>query len=268
MIHLVPTITTPAGACLTRANWHELNINTVACALDYLLMKPGLHYLETLAHIDHYLGDIGDCILDASMLVLNEQKQFIIRSVYDGSRISLSLSRFWALVEQLNPYAIVLPPSLTQYELPFLRDVIPVFPFEQVSQRHYPTSYGVYGSEATVCHQSFEKIKLIYLMYEGVVPSFSVTSCSVPIYIAANQPAQDAYQGIVYLKTGPDMITQAVFANQFETLIDNCTCPICMQGFTKAYLHHLFQNTPLLCQRLLIMHNIHTVYTRFQSFVN
>ena len=43
---------------------------------------------------------------------------------------------------------------------------------------------------------------------------------------------------------------------QFETIDPECTCPTCSQQFTKAYLHHLLQQTPLLCHRLLIQHNV------------
>ena len=51
-------------------------------------------------------------------------------------------------------------------------------------------------------------------------------------------------------------ILDTIYSEDFTSLAAGCVCPTCQQGFTKAYLHHLLQNTPLLAQRFLIAHNI------------
>lgn len=39
-------------------------------------------------------------------------------------------------------------------------------------------------------------------------------------------------------------------------LAEDCTCKICRTPFTKSYLHHLYQETPLLAERYLALHNL------------
>lgn len=43
---------------------------------------------------------------------------------------------------------------------------------------------------------------------------------------------------------------------QFEPLTKECACPTCKLNLTKAYLHHLWFEVPLLTMRYLAMHNI------------
>jgi queuine/archaeosine tRNA-ribosyltransferase len=45
------------------------------------------------------------------------------------------------------------------------------------------------------------------------------------------------------------------FINDYSILSNNCKCMSCAQGFTKAYLQHLYAQTPLLAHRYLAMHN-------------
>lgn len=46
------------------------------------------------------------------------------------------------------------------------------------------------------------------------------------------------------------------YKTQFEPLQKTCACPTCKLNLTKAYLHHLWFEVPLLAQRYLAMHNI------------
>ncbi|MDF1827538.1 MAG: hypothetical protein P1U39_04605 [Legionellaceae bacterium] len=74
----------------------------------------------------------------------------------------------------------------------------------------------------------------------------------------ANKPGQDALQGLIYA-SGDEreyFITDIKYAMDFSVLDKACTCPACSDGFTRAYFHHLYVHTPLLCQRWLVMHNI------------
>lgn len=75
-------------------------------------------------------------------------------------------------------------------------------------------------------------------------------------FFASDCPAQDAMQGIIYHKDGHYSLQDAKYAMDFELLDETCLCPSCQQSFTRAYLHHLLQSTPLLCQRFLLMHNV------------
>ena len=45
------------------------------------------------------------------------------------------------------------------------------------------------------------------------------------------------------------------FINDTNILSETCMCSVCQQGFSKAYLCHLYQQTPLLAHRYLAIHN-------------
>ena len=79
-------------------------------------------------------------------------------------------------------------------------------------------------------------------------------------YLLTNQPAQDGFEGLVYsIEQGQQCnisLLDSSMSHDFKLINPNCSCPTCSQGLTRAYLHYLFQSTPLLCQRYLIMHNV------------
>jgi|TARA_R110002126_G_scaffold1177_4_gene7034 queuine tRNA-ribosyltransferase len=76
-----------------------------------------------------------------------------------------------------------------------------------------------------------------------------------------NKPGQDALKGLMYA-SGDELdylITDTKYAMDFSILDKACVCPACSDGFTRAYFHHLYVHTPLLCQRWLVMHNQYQV---------
>ena len=75
-------------------------------------------------------------------------------------------------------------------------------------------------------------------------------------FTASDLPAQHAMQGVVYHSGGKYSLLSQEYALDFQLLDENCACPTCQQSFTRAYLHYLYQSTPLLCQRFLLMHNV------------
>lgn len=72
------------------------------------------------------------------------------------------------------------------------------------------------------------------------------------------KPGQDALKGLIYASGNECdyLITDKKYAMDFSVLNKACACPACADGFTRAYFHHLYVHTPLLCQRWLVMHNI------------
>lgn len=77
-----------------------------------------------------------------------------------------------------------------------------------------------------------------------------------PQFVESDVWASDACEGKVYTSSGIINLNESLFSNDFNVIDSNCLCPTCQQQFTRAYLYHLLRNTPLLCQRLLIQHNI------------
>lgn len=51
-------------------------------------------------------------------------------------------------------------------------------------------------------------------------------------------------------------IRDAQYQLDTTTLAKDCHCKACLAPYTKTYLHHLYQETPLLAERYLAMHNL------------
>lgn len=65
-----------------------------------------------------------------------------------------------------------------------------------------------------------------------------------------------AYTGYFIADGKMFSILSDAYVMDFQILEASCGCESCEQGFTRAYLHHLFQHTPMLAQRYLMMHNM------------
>lgn len=80
-------------------------------------------------------------------------------------------------------------------------------------------------------------------------------------------PTRNARHGTVYVYNGvaADLsrvsydtvhLTNTQFARDFSVLDEGCACEACSQGFTKAYIRHLFQTQEPLALRLATSHNV------------
>lgn len=67
---------------------------------------------------------------------------------------------------------------------------------------------------------------------------------------------KDGFDGFFYNDRQRISIQSAEMALDFNPLQQDCPCPACHEGLTRAYLSHLYQHVPLLCQRFLIQHNL------------
>jgi len=75
-------------------------------------------------------------------------------------------------------------------------------------------------------------------------------------YQPSHLPLQDAMSGLFYHQSQTLSIVDEQFTRDFSPLSPTCSCATCLQGATRGYLHYLFQHTPLLAQRYLIIHNV------------
>lgn len=263
----IPVLTSDAGSCLTAANWQEVNVNTVVYYLDTLLLKPGVQLLKQLQNFPEYMGWSGSIILNASRLSANKEGIFTLTSPYDGSKIKLSYSELFEIIQNLKPDAVILPKN-TLRDFPkcwsFLHQAtMPFIAVEDLMKQECHQSHGVYFNfiEANSNQELLKQVSLwshlpryvagnidIDLMYDLRVEGVK--------YIESDKPAQDAFQGQVYSDTSILDIRNEQTQMQFDLIEPKCHCPTCSQRLTKAYLHHLFLHTPLLCQRFLIQHNV------------
>lgn len=269
---LIPTLTTSSGSCLTAKNWQEAGIQRVSYSLAALLVKPGLAYLKTLPNWAHYSGWAGDWVLNASMPTPNSKGNYAFRSPYDGARLTCSAADIVDIICHLKPQQVVVPEgfytvgdavfrSLSQAT----RLLIPVS-----DREHYPRHcvHGVYYAQDQT--QLNDLLDLI-IQHQADCPDldcYMAGSLSFPVMkhlyassfkgkisLESDYPASDGCEGIVYCREGMIDLREKGYSMQFERIDPACHCPTCEQSFARAYLHHLLEHTPLLCQRLLIQHN-------------
>ncbi|MBA3537614.1 MAG: hypothetical protein H0T84_13570, partial [Tatlockia sp.] len=86
-------------------------------------------------------------------------------------------------------------------------------------------------------------------------------------WIESDKPTSDALLAQVYGETNSFSLLDSAMANQHQPIIVHCECPTCGQKLTRAYLHHLFLQTPLLCHRFLIQHNAHFFKNQIESML-
>ncbi|CDZ77095.1 queuine tRNA-ribosyltransferase [Legionella massiliensis] len=268
MKQFVPVVTSEAGACLTLANWQEIGAKTLAYYLDAWLMKPGYALLNSLPNLRSYCGWKGTIVLNASLAPAKMDGIYTLRSRYDGSTVRISSEELISLIIKLAPDLVVLPPGLAAYiveqRIALPKTMQPFIPAKEFLESEYLGQSGVYLSyestssfenflaqfeqlKAKPCYLSghFDRQQAQLLLKEGVQ------------WLETDKPASDAFVGLVYGETEDVGLVDNAIAEQHQPIYINCSCPTCAQKFTKAYLHHLLLQTPLLCQRFLIQHNAH-----------
>lgn len=70
-------------------------------------------------------------------------------------------------------------------------------------------------------------------------------------------PTRTARMGTAFSSEGRLNLKNARFAHDRGPLDDACTCPVCMGGYTRAYLHHLVRQREMLGPILLSLHNLY-----------
>jgi queuine tRNA-ribosyltransferase len=70
-------------------------------------------------------------------------------------------------------------------------------------------------------------------------------------------PTRNARNGQALTRTGRVVVKQARYKLDPAPLDEECGCPACAGGFSRAYLRHLFLAGELLAARLLSVHNLH-----------
>lgn len=260
--HFIPVLTTPAGNCITSKNWQEIGVKTAAFYLTSLLIKPGYELLNELPDLKAYLGWEGQLVLNATFPKAKDDT-FKFSSPYDGQKISLSKEMVFSLIEKLKPDVVVLP-DVTDENLRQLPET--TFPFVPLNCK-LKRPHGIYltYSKTTSTFSDFIQQYIFNIDKPYYVSGeFNLSEMKELIrlgvqMIESDKPAKDASLGTTYCTDNNILLQDNIHALQFDPLDKHCHCPTCTQGFTRAYLHHLLANTPLLCQRLLIQHNLHYV---------
>lgn len=266
---MIPCLSTPAGSCLTPKNWEEASVTEVSIALASLLIKPGLPYLKTLSRMADYAPWSGPWVLNATLPAPFVKGQVTFKSPFDGAKLSFTVNDITDIIVHLKPQKTMLPKGF--------------YPANEAIWQQLSESTTLFVPIANLSHTSKEWVHGIHYERSLVADLYSlVTQCKAEFpgaqhlvsgdfeptlwrrlsalgvdYFESDSFASDAFLGRVYGSEGLMDLTEKAFTMQFEVIDLDCGCPTCTQGFTRAYLHHLFEHTPLLCQRLLIQHNVH-----------
>jgi queuine tRNA-ribosyltransferase len=70
-------------------------------------------------------------------------------------------------------------------------------------------------------------------------------------------PTRNARNGQAFVTGGRLTLKNARFRTDPRPLDGACACPVCRQGFSRAYLRHLYVAGEILAHRLLSLHNLH-----------
>lgn len=260
----IPILTSEAGTSMTVANWQASAIDTAAYSLSSLLMKPGFDFLMTLSDLASYVGWPGRLLLDATFPKQDANGLYTVQSIYDGHRIRMTMDDVMKLVLQLKPDFVVLPeinPALHASVWPSLPEgIFPFFPFTALPQDDAnDRSYGVYipyhGDGSPLIPA--DKHRLCYASGPIDLPTMLLLKKQGIHFIQSDIPAKDGVQGQVYTREGILSIQDPSLAMQFKAIDEECNCPVCREQWTRAYLYHLYEHTPQLCQRFLVQHNVY-----------
>ena len=261
----VPVLTTVEGSALTVADWESIGVKTASYHLDSLLMKPGLTLLSELSSLAEFVGWRGRLVINAANMVINAAGICTIRSIYDGSTRRYTADQIFMLIEILQPNILILPRGAVFSAWERLSKKMDVFVLfdDAASVPHQTCLSGIFVpyQEETFSLPAFLNKRALYPhlpCYVAGDMSYSV-QCALFMqgieWIETNRPATDAMQGIVYCSEGAYAINDPIMTMAFSALDETCSCPTCVSKLTRAYLHHLYEQTPGLCQRFLLMHN-------------
>jgi len=70
-------------------------------------------------------------------------------------------------------------------------------------------------------------------------------------------PTRNARNGQVFTSGGKVVIKNAQYRHDARPLDEQCGCPTCTSGYSRAYLRHLYVAGEILAHRLLTLHNLH-----------
>ncbi len=85
-------------------------------------------------------------------------------------------------------------------------------------------------------------------LVEGIAAGVDMFDCVLP--------TRNARNGQAILRRGRVVLKQARYREDRGPLDDECGCPACTGGYTRAYLRHLFIAGEILVLRLLSLHNL------------
>jgi len=85
-------------------------------------------------------------------------------------------------------------------------------------------------------------------MLQAIALGADMFDCVLPTRLGRN--------GAAFTRSGRLNLKAAAYAEDFRPIDDACPCPAC-QGYTRAYVRHLYRGREILAARLVTYHNLH-----------
>jgi queuine tRNA-ribosyltransferase len=70
-------------------------------------------------------------------------------------------------------------------------------------------------------------------------------------------PSRNGRHGNLYTKSGTLHIKSARYAEDDRPIEEDCGCPVCRGGYSRAYLRHLYKAQEMLGMRMGVLHNLY-----------
>lgn len=101
-------------------------------------------------------------------------------------------------------------------------------------------------------------------LVEAVMAGIDMFDCVGPTRLARNGSLYNGYldttksipEFVSSFTNGRLSIGRREYAEDDKPILDNCDCYTCKQGYTRAYLHHLYKTKELSYYRLASIHNL------------
>lgn len=216
-----PLIEGSAGNSLTMSNWQEVGVNCLCYRLSELLIKPGKALLSQLTCLKEFIAWERAIIVLIDLPKPSTAGIYSLKSSFDGRVISLDHTELLEILKVIRPDVIAI-----RADEKLLFELTNDLPDRTVLTYH-PTDHG-----------------------------FIMMQADKSLWTTSVKPAEDGFKGIVYSEQGDFSVLATDMKDTHTQLSPSCQCPACRQSLTRAYFHHLLQQTPLLAQRFLIQHNV------------
>ena len=262
----IPTLTVDGGFGLTSSDLLAHEVSCVAYHLSALLMKPGALVLNQVPSWASYVNWSQRFVLNAADLKVDSDGQCLIRSRYDGKTSHYAVDDLMRLIGHLNPTMLILPAGCFERAIDVLPSSMALFvAFDELATYgDHPRLKGYYqyiqqgieshGIMAARLH--YRHLQAYWIIDDCLSLNHGVDDLT---WLESGQPFIDALLGVVYTQQRRLYLTDPAFEFEFSCIDSSCQCTTCASGLTCAYLHHLYQQTPGLCQRFLIQHNLYQI---------
>jgi queuine tRNA-ribosyltransferase len=278
----LPVLTHESGLFLNQQDYLSLGLSTAVYNLNHLLIKPGEKTLNEAKTIAKLSGWQGFSILNAKfpedIPYQYKRSSYHFKSPIDGARLSLTTENALQMAQHLKS-DIMIPTihldDLKEREWRTLNQLI--------KSQAIPLLIDVSLNEQATILACDEQLGFVYDLYRNHTPAMMLEFLKIQArvythhfhYVMGNLnlrqiltllmngadmvesplPLCDAVAGILYTRKKPINISLADFETDFNPIEERCLCYTC-KNFTRAYLHHLHVQTPLLSHRLQIIHNL------------